>query len=166
MSKSMLSDTQAVIGVINQLLGSYWGAYAQHRMHVALLDAWGVTGLARSMESHISDEPGTIARLSTRLLDLSGKPAFAIAAPNIGNSLREILQNDLDVHRARPALNTAAEVAAAAHDATSRVMFESILSEEERHLTWLDTELKLLDQLGEPLYVANRLHRAYEPQTA
>jgi bacterioferritin len=162
MSKPDATNVTEVVKFINKLLGSYWGAYAQHRMHVALLDAWGVTGLARSMESHINDEPGTITRLSSRLLDLGGEPSFAIAVPNIGRTLQEILQNDLDVHRARPALNTAAEVAAAAHDATSRVMFEAILAEEEKHLTWLDTELKLLDQLGEPLYVANRLHQTYE----
>jgi|LNAP01.1.fsa_nt_gb bacterioferritin len=104
--------------------------------------------------------------MSARLLDLGGEPAFTIPAPNIGRTLQEILQNDVDVHRARPALNAAAEVAAAAHDATSRVMFETILAEEEQHLTWLDTELKLLDQLGHPLYVANRLHRAHEVPAA
>lgn len=149
----------SVVQIINNLLGIYWGAYAQHRMHVALIDSWGIEGLARSMEARTVDEPGTITALSNRLLDLDGEPDFAIIAPNIGKNLREVLENDLKLQsQARPALNAAAEAASSAHDAVSRAIFEGILTDEEEHLSWLGTEIRLLDLLGEPLYVANRLH--------
>ena len=158
LSQKPTEDTE-VTRIINRLLGTYWSAYAQHRMHAALADAWGIADLARNMEAHIDDEPVTIVALSNRLLDLGGVPDFSIAPPSIGRTLREVLENDRALQRqARPALNAAAEAAAAAHDATSRVMFERILADEEEHLSWLDTELQLLDLLGEPLYVANRLH--------
>jgi bacterioferritin len=54
----------------------------------------------------------------------------------------------------------AAETAAASHDATTRILFEQILADEELHLAWLQLEIDLLDRLGEALYVANRLHVA------
>lgn len=57
----------------------------------------------------------------------------------------------------RPALNTIAESAATAHDATTRNLLEAILADEEQHLVWLETELALLEKLGEPLYTASRL---------
>ncbi|WP_268761670.1 ferritin-like domain-containing protein, partial [Frankia sp. AvcI1] len=78
--------------------------------------------------------------------------------PAIGTTLREVLENDLAAQRgARPGLNQAAEVAAAEHDATTRILIETVLADEERHLSWLDTELSLYHRLGEPLYTAQRL---------
>jgi hypothetical protein len=83
-------------------------ALAQHQSHVALLDSWGVAGLAAK--------------------DLEGQ------------------------RQARPTLNAAAE-----HDATTRVVLEGIIADEEQHLAWLETELDLLERLGEPLHLASRL---------
>jgi len=42
--------------------------------------------------------------------------------------------------------------------ATTRVLIESILADEELHLAWLQTEVDLYDRLREPLYLANRLN--------
>ncbi len=150
--------TTPVTQLLNQLLGGYWAAAAQHQTHVALLESWGISGLASTMQTHIDDEPITIAALLNRLLDLGGQPDFTFATPTIGTTLREVLENDMEAQRnTRPGLNQAAEVAAGEHDATTRVLIEGILADEEQHLSWLETELDLLERLGEPLYLANRL---------
>jgi bacterioferritin len=39
-------------------------------------------------------------------------------------------------------------------DVTSAKLFESILADEEQHIDYLETQLGLLKQLGEPLYLA------------
>lgn len=154
-----MSETEnAVIDLLNQLLGTYYTALAQHQTHVALIDSWGLSGLAQSMQAHIDDEPVTLRDLTNRLLDLGGQPSFEIPAPRIGTALREVLENDLaGQRRVRPDLNAAAETAAAAHDATTRVLLERVLADEEVHLAWLETELSLLDRLGEQLYTASRI---------
>ena len=73
--------------------------------------------------------------------------------------MREVLENDMALQaKAKPEINAAIEVAVAAHDATSRILFEGILADEEEHFFWLESEIKLLDLLGEPLYIANRLN--------
>lgn len=150
-----------VVEQINVLIGVYWTGMAQHHTHAALVEAWGLQGLAAQMRAHIADEPGTIAQLTNRLLDLGGVPAFELSRPDIGATVAEVLDKDLSVQRlARPALNAAAEVAAAAHDATTRNLFEQILADEELHLAWLETERDLLERLGEPLYTAQRLEGA------
>ena len=147
-----------VIDLLNGLLGVYWTSYAQHQTHVALVDSWGLVGLSRGMQSHIDDEPETISAVLNRLLDLGGRPAFTLGETKIGISVREVLELDLELQQlARPGLNAAAEAAAGAHDATTRVLIEGVLADEEEHLSWLDTELALLDKLGEQLYVSNRL---------
>lgn len=153
-----MTQSDEVTEVLNELLGLYWGAYAQHQTHVALLESWGIAGLAASMQQRIADEPVTIRLLLDRLLDLGSAPSFTIGVPTIGTTLREILDHDMAAQRrARPGLNAAAETAASAHDATTRILFEQILADEELHLAWLQLEIDLLDRLGESLYVANRL---------
>ena len=153
-----MEENQPVLDLLNGLLGVYWTSYAQHQTHVALVDSWGLAGLAGSMRAHIDDEPDTIDRMLDRLLDLGGRPAFTLGDTKIGTSLREVLENDLELQRmARPGLNAAAEAAAAAHDATTRILLEGVLADEEEHLSWLETELALLEKLGEQLYFANRL---------
>jgi bacterioferritin len=81
-----------------------------------------------------------------------------MAPPQIGTDLKGVLYNDLKAQAdVRPALNTAAEQAADAHDATTRILIEQILKDEEAHLDWLATEVDLYERLGDALYVANRL---------
>ena len=163
----MSSEPTSTVDMLNGLLGVYYTALAQHQCHVALLDSWGLAGLARSMEARIADEPVTIDALMQRLLDLGGMPAFALGTPNIGSSLGDVLDKDLEIQRlARPGLNAAAEAASADHDATTRVMLEGILADEERHLAWLEAERALLDRLGEPLYFANRMGAPPAPPSA
>jgi bacterioferritin len=148
-----------VLAILNGLLGATWRAYAQHETHVALIEAWGLKGLASQMRVRTADEPVTIHALLDRLGDLDGAPAFTIDAPTIGATVREVLDNDRALQRhTRPLLNAAAtEAAAAAHDATSRNLIEQILADEKRHLSWLETEIELCAKLGGALYIASRL---------
>ena len=148
----------AIHTLLNRIIGTTWTAYAQHTAHVALLESWGIKGLADAMRAHILDEPDTVTVTLNRLLDIDGKPDFELAAVNIGHDLRAVLTNDLERQRLAPALlNQAAEAAGAAHDATTRRLVETILADEEAHLDWLRTELELLDRLGDALYTAHRL---------
>ncbi len=154
----MSKAANPVLAILNGLLGATWRAYAQHQTHVALIEAWGLKGLASQMRVRTADEPVTIHALLNRLGDLHGAPAFTIEAPTIGATVREVLDNDMALQRhTRPMLNAAAEAAAAAHDATSRNLIEQILADEEQHLSWLETEIELCARLGDALYAASRL---------
>lgn len=154
----MSNSVNPVPAILNGLLGATWRACAQHQTHVALIEAWGLKGLAGQMRVQTADEPVTINALLNRLGDLGGVPAFTIDAPTIGVTVREVLDNDMALQRdTRPMLNAAAEAAAAAHDATSRNLIEQILADEEQHLAWLETEIELFAKLGDALYIASRL---------
>jgi bacterioferritin len=147
-----------VCTILNRLLGAVWRACAQHQSHIALIEAWGLHALADAMRIRTADEPVTIRALLNRLVDLDGTPAFTIEVPAIGVTVREIFDNDMGLQRhTRPTLNAAAEVAGAAHDATTRNLIEQILADEEQHLSWLETEIALYEKLGESLYCASRL---------
>jgi bacterioferritin len=166
-SHDNLAPSDPIHDLLNSLIGGYWTALAQHQAHIALLESWGLRGLAADMRTHIDDEPITLRQLTDRLLDLDGTPSFTIAAPTIGSTLREVLSNDYERQRTvRPALNAAAEQAAAAHDATTRRLIENILADEEAHLSWLQTELSILDRVGDALYTTSRLGTTRAPAAA
>lgn len=125
---------------------------------MALLKSFGLNGLAAEMQTRIADEPVTINNLTNRLLDLGGVPDFNLAKPNIGADLQGILRNDLDGQiKTRPYLNDLIDKVAKENDATTRILIENILNDEELHLSWLETEVSLFEKLGEALYTAHKL---------
>jgi bacterioferritin len=145
-----------VIAILNGLLGATWSAYAQHQTHVALIEAWGLKGLASQMRARTADEPVTIHALLNRLGDLHGAPEFTIEAPTIGATVREVLDNDMALQRhTRPLLNAAAECGGRSR--CHQPHHQQILADEEQHLSWLETEIDLCARLGDALYIASRL---------
>ena len=44
-------------------------------------------------------------------------------------------------------------------DTTSAILFEEILANEEGHIDYLETQLQLMDKLGEELYCAQCVSR-------
>jgi bacterioferritin len=44
-------------------------------------------------------------------------------------------------------------------DATTANLFEKILADEEEHIDYLETQLQLMDKLGEQLYLAQCVAR-------
>jgi bacterioferritin len=148
-----------VFTILNGLLGALWRACAQHQTHIALIEAWGLQGLADAMRVRTADEPVAIRAVLNRLVDLDGTPAFTIEVPVIGVTVREILDNDMALQRhTRPKLNAAAEAVGATHDATTRNLIEQILADEEQHLSWLKPK-SLCTRSWESLYIARAAFR-------
>ena len=46
-----------------------------------------------------------------------------------------------------------------AADTGSRELFEHILVSEEEHLDFLETQLSLIEELGETIYLAQHIHK-------
>lgn len=150
--------SNAVIDKFNELLGFYWTAYAQHKAHLALIEDWGYAKLAKTMAEHISDEPETIDKLQKRILDLGGEIDFRLGEVKIGKNIGDALKTDLIASpKVREAFYELIEMMHQNRDAKSRVMLETILDEEEEHALWLESELDLLERLGEQLYLAARV---------
>lgn len=146
-----------VVKLLNQLLGAYWTGVVQHKTHVEILKSCSLLGLAAEMEKRIADEPLTVKKLQERLHNLGGFPSIEIKKPQLGKSVSEILAVDLEIQKlAKPVLNDAIEEAVKAKDATTRILFEEILRDEEAHFAWLQAEVDLLNKLGEQLYFSMR----------
>lgn len=147
-----------VIDKLNDLLGFYWTAYAQHKAHLALVQSWGYGKLASAMEEHIADEPETIEKLQNRILDLNGDINFTLGEVKIGKDVGEALRTDLIASpKVRELFHELIEMMHTNRDAATRVMLEAVLVEEEEHALWLESEIDLLERLGDQLYLAARV---------
>lgn len=150
-----------VIKLLNEQLTSELTAINQYFLHSKMQDNWGFTELAAHTRAESFDEMRHAESLTDRILLLEGLPNYQrIFSLRVGQTLREQFESDLAievevVERLRPGIVMCREK----KDATSANLLEEILASEELHIDYLETQLELMDKLGEQLYAAQCVSR-------
>ncbi|HEY5614213.1 MAG TPA: bacterioferritin, partial [Lysobacter sp.] len=105
------------------------------------------------------DEMKHADKLSERILFLDGLPNFqSLGKLRIGENPREVLTCDLALEmEALPALREGIIHAESVGDFVSRKLFADILESEEEHIDWIETQLSLIDRVGEQNYLSIRI---------
>lgn len=149
----MKGDTK-VIERLNQALFLELGAVNQYWLHYRLLEDWGYTLLAKKEREESIEEMHHADRLIQRIIFLEGHPNLQTLAPlRIGQNVREVLEADLaGEYDARTAYKESRDICHAAGDYVSMKLFEELLQDEEGHIDFLETQLQLLDSIGEEKY--------------
>lgn len=144
-----------VIALLNEQLTAELTAINQYFLHAKMQQNWGLVKLARHTRHESIDEMKHAETLTDRLLFLEALPNYQKLNPlKIGQTIKEQLVADLAlemeaVARLRPGIDLMRRKG----DVTSARIFEEILADEEGHVDFLETELALLEKLGEPLYI-------------
>jgi bacterioferritin len=150
----MQGDIQ-IIELLNEQLTAELTAINQYFLHAKMQENWGYTKLAAHTRAESIDEMRHAERLTDRILFLEGLPNYQrLGTLHIGQTVPEQLRADLEVEmsvvqRLRPAIGLMREKG----DITSARIFEEILADEEVHIDYLETELELVETLGEQLYL-------------
>jgi len=144
-----------VIEFLNKALTNELTAINQYWLHYRVLDDWGVTKLAEYERHESIDEMKHADILAERILFLGGLPNFqAIHNLRVGETVDEILKADLAVeHDALPLLKDAIAHCETVRDFVSRDLFASILSSEEEHVDFLETQFDMIERMGLENYV-------------
>ena len=122
-------------------------------------DNWGLTELASKTRAESIEEMTHAEILTDRILFLEGLPNYQKLLPlRIGQTLREQFESDLAieievVNRLKPGIVLCREK----QDITTAKIFEEILKDEEHHIDYLETQLELIEKLGEPLYLSKTI---------
>ncbi|GAA4859161.1 bacterioferritin [Luteimonas vadosa] len=150
----MKGDPQ-VIKHLNEALFNELTAINQYFLHAKMLKNWGLHELAKHEYEESIDEMKHADALADRILFLDGLPNFqALGKLRVGENPREILECDLALElEAIPALKTAIAHCEKVSDFVSRKLFADILESEEEHVDWLETQLSLVERLGEQNYL-------------
>lgn len=151
-----------VIGYLNKALYNELTAINQYFLHAKMLKNWGLLALAAHEHHESIDEMKHADMLAERILFLDGLPNFqALGKLKIGETPAEILRCDLALEmEAVPLLREAIAHCESIGDFGSRKIFADILDSEEEHIDWLETQISLVDRLGEQNYLAQQMENS------
>ena len=143
-----------VIERLNEALFLELGAVNQYWLHYRLLDDWGFQKLAKKERAESIEEMQHADKLVARIIFLEGHPNLQSVAPlRIGQNVKEVLEADLaGEYDARTAYKKSREICHEIGDYVSMHLFEELLQDEEGHIDFLETQLQLLNSIGEERY--------------
>ncbi len=148
-----------VIEFLNKALYNELTAINQYFLHAKMLKNWGLKELAEHEYEESIDEMKHADKLSERILFLDGLPNFqALGKLRIGENPREVLTCDLALEmEGLPLLREAIKYCESVGDYVSRKLFADILDSEEEHIDWIETQLSLIDRVGEQNYLLTKI---------
>ena len=154
----MKGDPQ-VIQHLNKALYNELIAINQYFLHARMYGNWGLKELAEHEYTESIDEMKHADALIERILFLEGLPNLQnLGKLLIGESPKEALLCDLRLEMmAVPDLKAAIAYCETCGDYVSRELFTKILSSEEEHIDWLETQVGLIERLGEGPYLQTKI---------
>ena len=148
-----------VIAYLNQILANELTAINQYFLHSRMFRNWGYQALAKHEYEESIDEMKHADKLVERILFLDGLPNLQkLNKLLIGETPKEVIACDLKLEEmAIPDLRDAIAYCETVRDYATRELLEDILESEEEHVDWLETQLALIESLGEPLYLQGKV---------
>ena len=140
-----------VIEYLNRGLRSELTAVNQYWLHYRVLDDWGYKELAKTWRKESIEEMHHADRFIERIIFLDGFANLQVLDPlRIGQNIQEILECDLAAeYDARNLYGEAAQYCESVGDRVSKNLFEELMADEEGHIDYLETQIDLVDRIGE-----------------
>lgn len=157
----MKGDPQ-VIQHLNKALGNELIAINQYFLHAKMYKDWGLKALAKWEYDESIEEMQHADKLIERILFLEGIPNLQdLGKLHIGENVKEMLESDLRIeHDGRNDYIAAITYCESVKDYVSRDLLRDLLADEEDHIDHIETELKLIDQVGIQNYMLRQMQMA------
>ena len=148
-----------VIDYLNKALRHELTSVNQYWLHFRLLENWGFRALAKKWREESIEEMQHADKIIERILFLEGAPNMqTLEALRIGKTVKEVIERDMQTELDAHALYAeAATHCQEAKDYVSRILFEALMRDEEKHIDFLETQLELISRLGPELYAQHHI---------
>ena len=159
-----MRDNPKTIEFLNKALKNELTAINQYFLHSRMLKDWGVSKLAQKEYEESIEEMTHADWIIERILFLNGLPNLQdLGKLFIGEDVAEIIECDLKIeHIAIPLLREAVAHCEDARDYVTRDLFAKILTSEEEHLDYLETQQDQIRLMG----IENYIQSQSEPNAA
>jgi bacterioferritin len=149
-----------VIACLNRVLKNELTAINQYFLHAKMLKDWGMLRIAEYEKSESIDEMKHADALMERILFLEGLPNLQdLGKLYVGQDIEEILACDLKLEmEALPELRSGIQLSERVGDFVSRHLLREILSSEEEHVDWIETQLDLIGKTGVENYIQAQMY--------
>ena len=154
-----MQGNEKIIEQLNARLADELTAVNQYMVHAEMCDNWGYDHLHEAIQKRAIGEMKHAETLIARLLFLEGSPTVSkLNKINIGPDVEKMHKND---HQAEETAikdyNADIRLAVELGDNGTRELFESILTDEERHIDWLEAQLDQIKQMGIQNYLVEQM---------
>jgi bacterioferritin len=154
-----MKGNDQILATLNELLADELTAINQYMVHSEMCADWGYEELHEAVEQRAITEMRHAEKLIARILFLDGRPVVSNLNPiHIGPEVEAQLHNDLQAELgAVKAYNAGIQLAVEVVDNGTRDLLESILTDEEGHVDWLEAQLDQIAQMGIQNYLVEQL---------
>ena len=148
-----------VITVLSEALKEELTAINQYMLHAEMQDNWGYGKLGGFIKKQSIGEMKHAEQLMERILFLEGIPQMdQMGKLRIGKNVKQQIENDLSLERDAVVMyNKAIETCRKNADNATADFLRVILTDEEGHVDFLETQLSLMDQLGLENYLMQHM---------
>jgi bacterioferritin len=154
-----MQSSPEIIELLNDVLTAELTAVNQYFVHAKMQDNWGYRRLAEKGREESFGEMKHAEELIERILYLEGVPNMQrLSNVKVGETVTEQLKAELDTEKEAIARLAAGIEQCRRNDEGTRLLLERILHDEEQHADWIETQLELIRQLGEGLYLNTQVH--------
>ncbi len=151
---------KGVVDFLNKVLTNELTAINQYFLHGEMCGNWGYDQLHKEMKKHAIDEMKHAEEIIEHVLYLEGFPNLQrLGTLKIGETVPEQFKSDLTLEReAVKLLAEAITHCTNVGDYTTRAKLEGIISSEEEHIDWIETQMETIKQVGVENYLSQHMH--------
>ena len=153
-----MKGNKKLIDTMNSLLADELTAVNQYMVHAEMCDNWGYVRLHEAIQKRAIDEMKHAEKLIGRILFLEGLPTVSkLNKIEIGPEVEKMLLNDWKAEEtAIKDYNANIRQAAELGDNGTRELLQSLLSDEEKHIDWIEAQLDQINQMGIQAYLVEQ----------
>lgn len=150
----VMKGNPKVIDELNHALREELTAINQYFIHAEMCENFGYERLSKYIKKQSIGEMKHAESLIERILFLDGTPSMEPMALNIGQTVKQMIENDLALEINAVAMyNKAVAVARAENDNGSRELLEKLVMDEEEHVDWLEAQVHQMKEMGYERYL-------------